>query len=167
MSTTFSTNAGSLESRNVLRRCGLTPNRLNHRWMLERDTPGTCLSIARIDQCVAPSGGGVSKAALMTSATFASSWVRGRPDFGASSRPAIRYSRKALTPVADGLLADPEAGRDLAMGVVVGEREDDPGTAHEAVGLGTRARQGFERGALVVGEEDWFGRAAGASHVCS
>src|SRR5665647_1900512 len=51
----FSSNSGSLESLNVLTRCGLRPRPDQIRWTVAGETP-TCFAIVRQLQCVSPEG---------------------------------------------------------------------------------------------------------------
>ena len=94
MSRTFSMKNGSLDSLKVRCRCGCTPNRSNQRPTVLLETPQRS-DIERTVQWVA-FGGGDRSAALMTSATRSSSWVRGRPGRSSSCSPSKPRSRKRL-----------------------------------------------------------------------
>jgi hypothetical protein len=91
-------NCGSLESFHVSWRCGCSPNALQIRSTADCVSP-TSLAIERVDQCVA-SLGVVSSVRTITSSTFSSVIVRGRPGRGSSSNPSSRCSPKRARHVA-------------------------------------------------------------------
>ena len=92
MSRTLSANCGSPESLNVSDRCGCRPNAFQIRCTDAGESP-TSRAIERIDQWVA-STGDASSVRRTTSATRASSMLRGRPERGASDNPSTRSFRK-------------------------------------------------------------------------
>src|SRR6266508_924057 len=94
MSRTFSMNSGSLDSLNVLTRCGRRLNarqiRLTAVWL----SPHRRASV-RVLQCVA-SRGVVSSVTRITRSTSASVIRRGAPGRGSSSNPSRRWPRKRV-----------------------------------------------------------------------
>ncbi len=92
MSCTLSTNSGSVESLKVSLRCGCRSNAAHIRRIVVCESP-TASAIERIEQWVA-SFGVVFSVRSMTSATWASDTVRGRPGWYSSVRPSIRSFTK-------------------------------------------------------------------------
>ena len=84
-SRTLSTKAGSVDSLNASALCGAKPNARQMRdtmvWLMP-----ICRAMARVDQCVAPSGR-VSSVRVISRSTSAPPTVRGAPGRGASPRP--------------------------------------------------------------------------------
>ena len=120
MSRTLSTKCGSLESLKVSARCGCRPNAPQMRQIVVCDSPAS-FAIERSDQWVA-SAGVVLSVRSITSATFSSSMVRGRPGRGSSNNPSMRSLRnrrrhfptvRSCTPIsaATALLLRPSAQR--------------------------------------------------------
>ena len=78
MSRTFSTKSGSLDSRKVLERCGLTLKSVSMRATVLLESP-LAAAADRTVQWAAPTGL-LSRTVRRRPATRSSSWVLGRPD---------------------------------------------------------------------------------------
>ncbi len=79
----------SVDSFQVSTRCGLSPNARHIRDTVDCDNP-LALAIDRLDQWMSPFGGVSSNVLVMTSWTWASVTVRGRPGRGSSTSPSNR-----------------------------------------------------------------------------
>ena len=120
MSRTLSTKCGSAESLKVSERWGCKPKAPQMRQIVVCDSPAS-FAIERSDQWVASAGRALSVRSI-TSATFSSAMVRGRPGRGSSESPSMRSATKrrrhlptvcSLTPIsaATALFVSPSAQR--------------------------------------------------------
>src|SRR3954447_22828420 len=90
MSRTLSMNNGSVDSLNVSSTHGLSPNAFQIRLTVGCDIP-VALAIARVDQCVAPTGFWV-RVFTTTASTWSSVTVRGTPERCSSANPTSRLA---------------------------------------------------------------------------
>ena len=139
---------------------GLHPNRPNQRATVLLDTPLRS-AIERTVQWVALGGGELS-AALMTSATRLSPWLRGRPGAQLVVQALDALLQVAAAPLADGGPAQPHALGDGGVGLAGGAGEHDLGAAHEGVGQRPGAGDGEQlRLGVVVKGQGSDGASAG------
>src|SRR3954449_7488855 len=90
MSRTLSMNNGSVDSLNVSSTHGLSPNAFQIRLTVGCDIPGA-FAIARVDQCVAPTGFWV-RVFTTTASTWSSVTVRGTAERCSSANPTSRLA---------------------------------------------------------------------------